>query len=67
MKTEKRTCSVEEAAEIVGISRSKAYECVRDGTLPSIRFGRRIVVPVGALLHMLDGTSPDDDVERRPV
>ena len=65
MKTEKRTYSVEEAAEIVGISRSKAYECVRDGTLPSIRFGRRIVVPVGALLNLLDEfPSRDGDGER---
>ena len=59
MKPEKRTCSVEEAAEIVGISRSKAYECVRDGTLPSIRFGRRIVVPVSALLQLIGDDLPD--------
>ena len=65
MKTEKRTCSVEEAAEMVGISRSKAYECVRDGTLPSIRFGRRIVVPIGALNQMLDEPDPVADLEDR--
>ena len=61
METEKRTCSVEEAAVIIGISRSKAYECIRDGTLPSLRFGRRIVVPVRARLYLLDAPNSNDN------
>ena len=31
--------SVEDAAEVVGISRSLAYELVRKGELPSLRLG----------------------------
>lgn len=41
---ERRTYTVPEVAQLVGISRSTAYECVRRGEIPSRRFGRRIVV-----------------------
>lgn len=41
---ERRTYTVTEVADIVGISRSTAYECVRRGEIPARRFGRRIVV-----------------------
>ena len=39
------TVTVTETANVLGISRSSAYECVRIGAIPSIRLGRRIVVP----------------------
>ena len=39
------TLTVSEAAGILGISRSSAYECVRRGELRAIRLGRRLVVP----------------------
>jgi excisionase family DNA binding protein len=47
--TRQRTCTVEKAAEILGISRSHAYKCVRSGDIPSVRLRGRIVVPVRAL------------------
>ena len=59
---EKRlTLTVEEAAEILGISRAFAYEAVRRGEVPSIRIGRRILVPRAALNRLLssDQQSPD--------
>ena len=37
--------SVEEAARLLGISRNLAYELVRQGRLPHVRLGRRILVP----------------------
>jgi excisionase family DNA binding protein len=48
------TVTVEEAGELLGISRAHAYESVRRGDLPSIRLGRRIVVPVHRLWTMLN-------------
>ncbi len=39
------TYTVEEAACILGISRNSAYEAVRRGELPTIRIGRRILIP----------------------
>lgn len=38
---------------VIGWSRVKAYEAVKQGVLPAIRFGRRIVVPVAALDNWL--------------
>lgn len=43
------TYTVEEAAELLGISRSGAYEAVRAGVIPAERIGRRWVVPRGRL------------------
>jgi excisionase family DNA binding protein len=51
----RRTYSVTEAARLLGISRTKAYECIRTGELPALRFGRRIVVPAARLDRLLDG------------
>ena len=45
--------TVTEAAALLGISRALAYELVARGELPSIRLGRRLVVPKVALLEML--------------
>lgn len=50
------TVTVEEAAEMLGISRSSAYECVHRGELRALRLGRRLVVPRSALEELLGGT-----------
>ena len=47
--------TVEEVAAILRISRGLAYEMVRIGRLPSIRLGRRLLVPRSALERMLEG------------
>jgi excisionase family DNA binding protein len=51
------TYTVEEAAEIVGVGRSAAYAAVRAGDIPSIRVGRRLLVPRRALERLL-GVGP---------
>lgn len=51
----RQTLSVAEAAEVLGISRAHAYDCVRSGELPSITLGRRVVIPRRALDELLDG------------
>jgi excisionase family DNA binding protein len=45
--------SVEEAGPLLGISRDLAYDLVACGDLPSVRLGRRIVVPRRALEETL--------------
>jgi excisionase family DNA binding protein len=52
--------TVEEAAQLLGISRSFAYEAVQRGDIPSMRIGRRILVPKAALQRFLeqDGKVP---------
>ena len=49
------TYSVETAAAMLGISRALAYQLVRGGELPSIKLGRRVVVPRAALLRLVGG------------
>ena len=38
------TLTVVEAAAILGISRTTAYQSVRRGEIPARRFGRRVVI-----------------------
>lgn len=54
--------SVEEAAELLGISRGLAYELVRRGELPALRLGRRLVVPRRRLLALIDGDEQQEGV-----
>ena len=53
------TMKVEEAATLLGISRALAYELVARGELPSLRLGRRIVVPRRALEAMVEQAGPE--------
>ena len=48
-----------EAARLLRIGRGTAYEQIRCGTIPSIRLGRRILVPRAALMKMLETTESD--------
>jgi excisionase family DNA binding protein len=57
---ERLVLTVAEAGELLGISRAFAYELVARGELPSIRLGRRIVVPKTALLAMVSLTLDTD-------
>ena len=54
MAQERLTLTVEEAGELLGISRALAYEMARTGQLPTLRFGKRIVVPKKAIESMLE-------------
>jgi len=57
---ERLTLTVQEAAELIGISRAHAYELVRQSTIPSLKLGRRVVIPRRALERMLDARDPLD-------
>ena len=57
--TERRTLTVPEAAKALGIGRAAAYEGARTGQIPTIRIGKRILVPVAALERMLAQPSSD--------
>lgn len=49
----RRTWTVDEAAEILGISRASAYAYAKSGELPTIRMGRRLLVPGAGLEKLL--------------
>jgi excisionase family DNA binding protein len=46
--------TVDEARQLLGLSRELAYAAVRSGEIPSIRIGRRLLIPRRALMAMLD-------------
>lgn len=41
---EKLTCSIPEAAELLGISKSKMYPLARSEGFPTVKVGKRMVV-----------------------
>jgi excisionase family DNA binding protein len=49
LKTERLLLRVEEAAEVMGLSRAKVYELLTEGRIPSIKLGRSRRIPVSAL------------------
>jgi excisionase family DNA binding protein len=55
---ERLTVTVTEAAEILGLSRTSAYELVWAGALPSVRLGRRIVISRRVLEDLVGAALP---------
>ena len=53
MDSERLTMTVEEAAKALGIGRNLAYQQAADGVLPTVRIGRRLLVPREALKELL--------------
>ncbi len=49
----RKTMTVDETAIELGISRNAAYEAVKRGEIPSIRIGRRLLIPKAAFDRML--------------
>ena len=60
MTNERRTVTVREAALVLGVSTGVAYAAVRSGELPSVKLGRRVVIPRARLLELLgEDTAPE--------
>ena len=54
-RIDNRLCiTVPEAAAMLGVSRNFGYELVKQGQLPVIRFGKRLLIPRAALEKMLE-------------
>lgn len=53
METMPATMSVEDAAVILGVSRRAAYRAASKGELPTVRIGRRLLVPSAKLCELL--------------
>jgi excisionase family DNA binding protein len=51
--------SVEQACELLGLSRSAGYRAAAAGHIPTIRWGHRLYVPTTRLLELL-GLVPED-------
>ena len=57
-----RVFTVQEASKILRLSRGATYEAVRTGEIPSIKIGRRILVPASGLARLLGEQT--DDIKR---
>lgn len=51
--TNRATITIEQTAQLIGLGRTAAYDAARRGELPTRRLGRRLLVPVPALLEWL--------------
>jgi excisionase family DNA binding protein len=49
--------SIEEACELLGLSRSAGYRAAAAGHIPTIRWGHRLYVPTARLLQLVGVTS----------
>ena len=58
MDNQRLTLTVNEAAKMLGISRGLAYEMVKMGKIPSVHFGKRILIPRSALDKLLEEPKP---------
>jgi excisionase family DNA binding protein len=61
------TYTVREVAELLGISRSSAYECVRRGEIPALTLGRRVVIAkatIDTMLNVATNRITNDDIPR---
>ncbi len=53
--TPKIVLSVEEARKLLGLSRGSMYQAINSGQVPSVRIGRRLLIPRVRLEQMLNG------------
>lgn len=49
--------TVEQARKLLGLSRSLIYQAINSGQIPSIRIGRRILIPTAQLERLINGSS----------
>lgn len=52
-ESEPLTYNVDQVAKLLRLGRGTTYEQIRQGAIPSIRFGRRLLVPKAALDKLL--------------
>jgi excisionase family DNA binding protein len=57
LEAERKTLTIPEAAQALGIGRNQGYEAAKRGEIPTIKIGKRILVPVAALERMLQGAA----------
>jgi len=53
-KNEKLLLRPSEAAEALGLGKSKTYQLINDGTLPSVRIGKSVRIPNAALKKWIE-------------
>jgi excisionase family DNA binding protein len=62
---EGRVITLNEVAAILRIARGSAYEAAKRKEIPTIRIGRRLLVPSAALERLLAGDTQPADLTRQ--
>lgn len=58
MDGEKLTITVDECAKMLGISRGLCFQMVHEGTIPHLRFHKRILIPKWGIERLLQEPKP---------
>ena len=51
---DRQVYTVEEAGKVLGLSRASSYQAAARGDIPTIRIGRRLLVPIRGLELLLE-------------
>ena len=51
---EKQVLTVEEAGKVLGLGRASSYQAAARGDIPTIRIGRKLLVPIRGLELLLE-------------
>ncbi len=62
---ERLTLNIEEAAELLGIGREKTRLLCNAGVIPSLRLGRRLIIPKSRFLRWLDDPAAQETLTPR--
>lgn len=54
-ESQRLVMTVPEAGKLLGLSRGSAYAAAAAGEIPTLRMGKRLLVPIAALDRMLAG------------
>lgn len=52
--SERLTLTVKEVQKLLGLSRGLVYQAIETGEIPSVRVGRRILIPKASLNRLLE-------------
>lgn len=65
--SDRLTLKVDEAAELLGIGREKTRLLCVSGVIPSLRLGRRLVIPKARFMRWLDDPASQDAISAEGV
>jgi single-strand DNA-binding protein len=66
IEVRRMTYSVEEAAAVLGVSKSKLYDSVRNGELRAVQLGRRVVIPCDELEALVGPVARAENGKQSP-
>ena len=64
---DKGLLKIEEAARMLSLGRSKTYQLVMEGAIPSIHIGRSRRIPVAALERWIDQRTQEAETDRSVI